>query len=371
MKSNLYFDAQVLQYPQYRGVHVYAFNLLQQMARLDRDVNLHLHFGMSEWNTRIDELLTEPNIVAHRHPGSFGRHVVPWYNIIRTRSTAYCLLNGNTGRIPLGAPCRTAAVFHDLRMLYFPELYGAKTTKAFARESRRWMPKRDLIITGAETVKQEIISYFRIPQSRIVVVSEGCDHTANSTDGKTTYPLYDNLPYFLTVNPSDPRKNLRTILEAFKLYTQSSAAPHITNLLIAGVISNPEVVNEFVSKNPQLAQCVICLGYVGDDQLRSLFERAIASIYVSLYEGFGIPVVESIRHGCPTIISDIPVFREITDGKAYFVNPRDASSVASAMSMIDNDRQSAKQLVCEAQQVIARYSWKRSARIALDALLNL
>lgn len=370
--ANLYFDASVLQYPHFRGVHVYAWNLIKSMAALDRNVNFHLHFGMSGWNERIDELLDEPNVHCYRFGGKFGRHVMPVVNILRTRSTAYCTLNGNTGRIRLKPPCRTAAVFHDMRLILYPELYGLNESKNFADQAAKWMPKLDLVITGAKTVKKEIIDYFGIPESRVAVVSEGSDHR-DSEELVRRPDLFgsNQFPFFLTVNPSDIRKNLKLILQAFTGYIAETPEDQTTRLVVAGVIADSEMFSQWCKTEPTAAARTVALGYITDAELQYLYQHAICFIYASFYEGFGIPVIESMKMGCPVILSDIPVFREVAGEAGIYVDayrPSDLTRQLRRLRFAEKHRcihSSALQLQA------AQYSWKESAKVALRALLSL
>ncbi|HBJ39132.1 MAG TPA: hypothetical protein DDZ51_31175 [Planctomycetaceae bacterium] len=370
--ASIYFDASILQCDNFRGVHIYAWNLIKNMASIDRTVNFHLHFGMSGWNDRIDELLGEPNVIGHRFGGKFGRHVMPVVNVVRTKSSVYCILNGNAGHIRFKPPCRTAAVFHDMRLILYPELYGRQLSVDFAKQAAGWMPKLDLVITGANTVKKEIVDHFGIPESRIAVVSEGSDHL-DEKEPICRPALFgeEDFPFYLTVNPSDVRKNLKLILDAFSIYIRTVPEDVTSRLVIAGIIAESEMYRQWCQRNPVAASRTISLGYVADPELRYLYRKAICFIYASLYEGFGIPVIESLRLGCPVILSDIPVFREVAGDVGIYVNPTDASDLGRQLRCIRVDLKHRSNNASAFVQQADRYSWKKSAKVGLEALLRL
>jgi len=326
---------------------------------------------MPGWHPKIDELLEEPNVKCHRWPGMIGRHLAPIAEIIRTRSSVYCLLNGNTGRIRIPVPCKTAAVFHDLRLIYFPELYGVAETAEFTRLAKTWMPKLDLVITGSQTVKSEIHDFFGIPDERVIVVSEGSDHGGCQADSDAMQDIQLGFPFFLTVNPSDVRKNLFRTLDAFAMYLTEHPDDREVKLVIAGVISEAERFSAWQSEHPEIRDRVITIGYVSESYLASLYRTAIASIYMSLYEGFGIPIIESFRSRCPVIVADIPVFREVAIDVACFVDPCDSKKLSAAMWRIRKDPELRHQLIDRGTKRANTYSWSKSAAVALEALLRL
>jgi glycosyltransferase involved in cell wall biosynthesis len=245
-------------------------------------------------------------------------------------------------------------------------------TAEFTRLAKTWMPKLDLVITGSQTVKSEIHDYFGIPDERIVVVSEGCDHGGDKSELFASCVAADlGFPYFLTVNPSDVRKNLFRTLEAFVIYTRQAVSACEVKLVIAGVIAESDRFLTWKKDHPDMEGRVLHLGYVEEERLRSLYQGAIASIYVSLYEGFGIPIIESFRNNCAVIASDIPVFHEVAGDAACFVNPHDSNSLVDAMSQFHENATYRKDLIAKGLVRSECYSWSKSAEVALEALLRM
>jgi glycosyltransferase involved in cell wall biosynthesis len=369
---DLYFDAGILQVPHFTGCQVYAENILAQMADIAPQTTFHLHFAMDGWNPRIDELLKQPNMKAYRYTGPVGRHVLPPLNIARTRSRAYYMMNGNTGAMRVPVPCPTAALFHDMRLVLCKDIYGAESCDAFAKTAREWIYARDCIITGAETVKQEIMEFFKLPAERIVVASESTDH--HPADGPESRPekLPQNRPYFLMVNPGEIRKNWQDVLDAFAIYLRQHEEDKETVLVFAGNLrAETDPVAERLKKDAVLAERTILLGYITDEELRYLYRNARFMLYPSKYEGFGIPTLEAMGQNCPVILSDIPVFREVAVDAALFVPIGKPAQMAEAMYELHTDEDKRRDLVARGQKRVAAYSWRASAKKTLDVLTTL
>jgi glycosyltransferase involved in cell wall biosynthesis len=367
-KVNCYFEASILQVPHYTGCQVYVIRILENLFRLAPDATFHLHFAMQGWHSEIDQLLESPNAIPHRHSGPVGRHLVPIANILRTGSNVYYLLNGNTGWLRVSVPCATIALFHDMRFVLCPQIYGEKYCSEFARDAKKWMPRRDRIVTVSESVKQEILEFSGLSEDRVVVAPNAPNIDEHTKIVRKPAALPEAARFFLMVNPSDIRKNWRLVLEGFELYLARSGDEE-TCLVMAGKLgANEEPLTTYLEQKPALKKRVRLLGFVSDAELCYLYRNARLMVYPSIYEGFGIPVVEAIANGAPAIVSDIPVFREVTNGAALFVPLDDPEALCEAYSKLENDSALRSTLVEDGKVQARRYSWERSAEITLEML---
>ena len=173
---------------------------------------------------------------------------------------------------------------------------------------------------------------------------------------------------FLMVNPSDIRKNWRLVLDGFELYLARSGDEE-TQLILAGKLgANDEPLTAHLEQKPALKKRVRLLGFVSDAELCYLYRNARLMVYPSIYEGFGIPVVEAIGNGTPTIVSDIPVFREVTNSAALFVPLDDPEALCDAYLRLENDSVLRSKLIEDGKVQARRYSWERSAAVTLEML---
>jgi glycosyltransferase involved in cell wall biosynthesis len=369
---NLYFEASILQQPVVKGCQVYTYNMLRQMADMAPEHTFHLHFAMQGWHPNIDDLLSRRNVRGHRWHGPFGRHVAPPLEIARTRSRVFLMMNGTSGRQRVPVPCASGAVFHDLRLIRCRDIYGAAVCDKFTRLANTWIRAHDCIVTGAETIKAEIVETFGLPPDRIVVASESTDHHPPDAPSKRPSALPDGATYFVMVNPGEVRKNWQDVLDGFALYLRERPEDTATLMVLVGGLNDQAgMVRERLAADPLLEKRILNLQYVSDDELRYVYKNACLSIYPSKYEGFGIPVLESMGQGTPVIVSDIPIFREVAGDAGVFVPLGAPDRVAEAMKRLRTDPAHRAMHSARGKEQAARFSWRKSAGVLLDTLVRL
>ncbi|MBQ9236420.1 MAG: glycosyltransferase family 4 protein [Prevotella sp.] len=213
------------------------------------------------------------------------------------------------------------------------------------------------LITVSEFSKSEILRlYTFLHEDRIHVIYNAADN--DKFKPASTFTKND-FPYCLSVSSLDPRKNFSRLLEAFKDVEGCK-------LLIVGG------ANKVFSQNQDLKQSenIEFLGRVSDEELIRLYQGAEAFLFPSLYEGFGLPVVEAMCVGCPVIASDIPVLREVCGDAAIYFNPNDSDDMRNKIHSYLDDKQRLKPIMTEkGKENVMRFSWKSSAQ-KLIKLLN-
>jgi glycosyltransferase involved in cell wall biosynthesis len=274
-----------------------------------------------------------------------------------TTKDARLLLNlGSTGPALLS---RQVVTNHDITYVRHPEsfalafrvLYRAITPVLLRRASR--------IITVSEFSKREIAAFFRVPESKFVVVPNSADATFTPGSSRT------GDPYLLAVSSPSSHKNFGRLLDAYAKVDPESRP----RLVIAGGTA-PALVR------PDLAQheSVEFVGRVGDDELLDLYRGASAFIFPSLYEGFGIPPLEAQACGVPVLAADIPSSREVLLDSARYFNPMSVSDITRAIHEAAHFTATQRdEIVASGLQNADRFSWGRSAQdisAVLDDLLT-
>jgi glycosyltransferase involved in cell wall biosynthesis len=209
-----------------------------------------------------------------------------------------------------------ATTIHDLVPLRFPEWVQPQTRRMHAPKYENAARTCDRVFVNSRFTAGEVVELLRVPEERIVVAYPGIDSRFRPKGEKADL----GGPYVLTVGTLEPRKNLRALIEAFALLRQRR--PELT-LAIAGL--------EGWGEQLPAADGVRLLGFVSDDELARLYLGAAAFAYPSLFEGFGIPVVEALASGTPAVVSSHPSLDEACGGAALRADPADAEAFAAAL----------------------------------------
>jgi glycosyltransferase involved in cell wall biosynthesis len=269
--------------------------------------------------------------------------------------------------IPLrGVP--TVLTVHDLVYRRFPEhhkrlnyLYLNATMPLFVRRA-------DAIIAISEHTKKDLVELYGTPPEKITVVYEAAaPHFTPPPENeklnealahvRARYALPEQ--YLITLGTVEPRKNLPRLLEALVGLRQDH--PDLA-LVVAGV--RGWLYDEFFETidNLNLTQHVRVLGYVPDDELSPLFWGARAAVVPSLYEGFGLPVLEAMASGCPVVSSDAASLPEVGGDAARYFDPTDVEAMQSAIDAVLRDEGLRSQMREAGLAQAGRFSWERAAR---------
>lgn len=207
------------------------------------------------------------------------------------------------------------------------------------------------IITVSQFSKQEIIRFYPfIKEDKIGVIYGAVD--SSKFHRLSSIPPSDT-PFALAVSSIDPRKNFPMLVKAFKGIKDC-------HLYIVGksnhVFSQQNDLEEGLGN-------IKYLGRVSDEELRLLYNQAVCFIFPSIYEGFGLPLLEAMTCGCPVLASDIPVFREVCGDAAIYFNPHDEISIQNAIKhFINLEEEEKNRLQNLGYEKTQYYSWKNSAK---------
>lgn len=241
---------------------------------------------------------------------------------------------------------------HDLTFLKYPQTHTPYSVAVHTRHLTRAKKYADRIIAVSESTKKDLIDY-GIPEEKISVIYEAANPIFKPVDPcsvKAKYGLTED--YFLSVGTLEPRKNLKRLIEAFSALLPVRQAGHTSQLAIAGPIG--------WGGSLKTASNVKFLGFVPDEDLAGLYSGAKAFVYPSLYEGFGLPVLEALSCGCPVITSNLSSLPEVGGDAAIYVNPKSVTEITKAMMAIQKMSLSQKALV-----QAKKFSWEKTARDTL------
>jgi len=257
--------------------------------------------------------------------------------------------------------CNTAPLFynkniiciHDIAFAFNPKWFSPSFVALYKFLIPRIARKSLKVITVSEFSKKSIINYTSIPKEKIEIVYNGLSDVflqPLSSQSKTNYQNY-----LLTVSSIDPRKNLLSLIKAFR-----KADLNNLDLLIVGSESKV-FADEGLKEEIKSCPSIIFTGYLSDDALAACYKNAEIFIYPSLYEGFGIPPLEAMASGVPTIVSSAAALPEICGDASLYIDPLYVEDIKTKMELLTKNKVLRQELVQKGRKQVERYSWDKSA----------
>lgn len=269
--------------------------------------------------------------------------------------------------LPLRAKTKVVVTVHDVGFRRFPELY--KPIQVWYHEITMWriIRRAATIITISEFSKQEIIDLYHVAPERITVSELGYDQSlyrAEPEAGDVVVRQHHQLAgsYLLYVGRIEHKKNIiRTLSAAIESLKRH---PEL-QFVVAGVMGNAGKEVEQLIADSGVSDRIHLLGYVAEAEMPALLRGATALVFPTLYEGFGLPLVQAMACGTPVVTSDISPHRDIVGEAGLVVDPQDQTAIAGAMERLATDPNLRSQCRERGIERAQRYHWdETAARIA-------
>lgn len=257
--------------------------------------------------------------------------------------------------------CPTVVSVHDLSYLAYPQSVSPRTRLILTVLVRASMRRAARVIAISAFTKQDLVTRYGIAEEKIAVIHLAAGPAFHVLDdaGRQRLPEGVSEPYVLAVGNLEPRKNLARLIEAFAAV---AFEPGVTaKLVLVGKSKGQEASLARLVEQHGLRERVVFTGFVEEDQLVLLYNRAALFIYPSLYEGFGLPPLEAMACGCPVVASNVTAIPEVLGDAALLVDPMSVSAVAEAMREVLRRDHLARDLRARGLRQAARYSWARVA----------
>lgn len=350
------------------GCGYYAHALIKALLEIEPEQRYSLFpsFGDFYFDTRMPFHNPYPSPHAHYGP----RHV--------SRETARVFWTDPDVEVSLGRPDIVHAnnfwcpvQLASSRLVYTFYDMGFAVEPAWTTESNRVgcfdgvfrsAIAADWVVAISEASRAYYLSMFpHFPADRVRVIYPCSRFADSSAKGKPPKTLHDVSVggYWLSVGTIEPRKNQRRMVEAYARYRALGGAP--MPLVLAG--GNGWLMEDFQHHLNELGVTdqVILTGYVSDDELIWLYRNCYTNIYPSLFEGFGLPVLEGMQFGAPTIASTSTSIPEVAGDAAILLEPEDIEGLAQAMLRLCREKEQRSKLSEQARSRAAGFDWKKSA----------
>ncbi len=279
--------------------------------------------------------------------------------------------------LPPIRPRLSLVTVHDLGYRHFPRAHP-RLQRLYLDLSTRWNARAAThLLADSQATKSDLVAHYGTPPDKITVAYPAVDPAlrpvrdpATIQAAKARYHIEGD--YFLTLGTLQPRKNLRRLVDAFASFSDRNPR-HPAILVLAG--KRGWLYHELFEQVRQrgLDAHVRFPGYVAEEDKAALLSGAIAFVLPSLYEGFGLPVLEAQACGAPVIASTTSSLPEVAGDAALLVDPQDTSAIADAMERLVTEPALSDHLVARGSANVRRFSWEACARTVLrviDGLSN-
>lgn len=342
------------------GIHRYVYETTVHMARqhpettfivyLDRKAKISLPFPQ---NIRFKTI----NLPT-RHPFLW----LVWFDFLLPyhlyRDKVDVFYSGD-GFVSLRTNTPQVMVSHDLAYCHFPEHIPFFHRWYYRLFVKKFHEKANMVFAVSNATKADIIKQLGIDEHKIKIAYNAVnDKKTNITEKISTdikNLVLEEVPYFFSIGAIHPRKNIHRVCEAFRMCKEKYHLPH--QLVIAGRFAwKSSRIKEEMESTPG----VIFVGSINDAEKSFLYQHATALLYLSLFEGFGIPILEAMRAGCPVVTSATSSMPEVAGNAAILANPLDVQSMSEAMYQI-TDPSIREKLIREGYKKVHEFSWEKTA----------
>lgn len=276
---------------------------------------------------------------------------------------------------------KTVVTVHDLGAEYLPKAHQLKQRIYLNVMTHHQLKSATHLIAVSNATKKDLIEKVHIKPEKISVIYEGYDNLAfkplKIDEYNNILNKYDieNNKYFLYVGTIQPRKNLERLIKAYSIFLSTvkkdNPSSPLPKLILVG---KKGWLADRIYKLPKelgIEENIKFLGYVSDSELPALYNGAISLIFPSLFEGFGLPILESMACGTPVLTSNISSMKEIADKNANLINPYSIDDIAQGILKLFKDEKYRKILNHKGIAQAKKFSWKRCAEQTLDVFNSL
>lgn len=336
------------------GIGYYTKSLVEELNKLENENEYYTYI-----NEDIKQSLSISNLksyeVSSKAKEAIYRHFMMG-NI--AKKDKLDLYHGTSFYIPKGIKCKSVVTVHDLSFLKYPEtftksriLYG----KMFIKDS---VNRANKVIAVSKSTKNDIVNYYGIDESKVEVVYLGARDIFSEANQEEIINIKKKFSvdrYILSVGTLEPRKNLSSLLKAFNRISDKIDK----DIKIVFVGKKGWLIGDLLEEARKISDRIVFTGYVTDEELKCLYSGAQLFAYPSIYEGFGLPVLEAMSCGANILTSNVSSLPEVIGNVGELINPLDVNEIAEGiLKCLEKDKDAMKQCVIKRSQ---KFSWNKCA----------
>lgn len=352
--------------PKLEGIGWFAYETLRRIVTehpehtfyfiFDRDYDERFLFAEN-----VKPILTFPPC---RHHPWFWYVYFEWAIPYVLRKIKPDLFLSPDGWMTLRCSMPQVTVIHDINFVHHPEFFPRSFQKYFSKYFPKFAEKAVRVATVSEFSKQDICHAYGIDADKVDVVYNGSNALFRPLDAgekaRVQVRYAQGCDYFLFVSAISKRKNLPNILRAFDLYKERTGSD-VKFLVVGGRAGKQEELDE-VQVSMKHVQDVIFLGHLPANELAMVTGAAIALVYASFFEGFGIPIIEAYNAETAVITSNVTSMPEVAGDAAVLVDPHSVEQLADGMNRLASDSDFRSSLIEKGRTQRQKFSWDLTAR---------
>ena len=348
--------------------------VMQELREIDSENTYYLYsdrdFELAWEGDRWRKRISSPLPLL---PGTFWLQTVGRRMIVRDRLDVFW---GTANMLPLGLPSRVAKVvsIHDLIWPIHSEVVNPFTRCMLWLYVRRSARQADRIITVSKSTAQDLERVFAVPESKIEVIHHGVGPAYRPQGPRTAAEKLANKygvskDYVLTVGTVVPHKNLATLVGAMRILRERGEL--FFQLLVVGANGRKNSrLHKALQRSGLTSEDVHFLGFVPEEDLPMLYSGCWLFAFPSLYEGFGLPLVEAMASGVPIIASNTSSIPEVVGDAAQLVPPTQPEAFAEAILRVRSDKDLRRTMIEKGLSRATCFQWSKAARQHLECFQN-
>lgn len=274
--------------------------------------------------------------------------------------------------VPPIHPKSTTVVVHGLEFEMHPEAYSNYEIHSMRRGIKNSCKWAKNIICVSNNTKKDLMRLYKVPKEKIQVVYEGVNPAMRENERITSETMakyeIEKQGYVVFIGRLEERKNISSILKAFEIMKRHFALGHKLVLVGKGGYGWNRIKKE-IDEHPFVHDIVIT-GFVGEEEKWSLLRHAAVFVFPSLYEGFGLPVLEAQQLGVPVVTSNNSSLREVAKDSALLVAPLHVSDIAEKINQLIIDANMREEIIRRGFKNIERFTWERCAKLSTKMIMR-
>jgi glycosyltransferase involved in cell wall biosynthesis len=347
------------------GIGWFTHEILSRLVQMHPEHEFHFLFDRPYAN----EFVFGPNVKAHvlfpqaRHPWLF-RIWYDWMVPRKLKEIGADVFISPDMMLSLRAQCPQLVVLHDLNFEHYPQDLPSSISRYLKKFTPLFAHKASAIVTVSEFSKSDIVKCYDVLPEKVHVVHNAAQSVyrvlSDSERLEVRNRWTQGAPYFVFISSIHPRKNLIRLLKAYDEF-RGQTGSNAKLVAVGRRFWKNQALDETLQAM-KYSSDVIFTGHLDIHELSEVLGAALALVYVSYFEGFGVPIVEAFQSGVPVITSNVTSMPEVAGDAALLVNPFDESEITQAMIRMDADENLRTELKQRGLNRVKNFDWDSSAK---------